>query len=397
MSLKINAKTPENTKIASYLGVKEGTIRARKKKYQEEDDLQYLQNVNDYIKNKKPFYTIDEYISIENIEKNKDEIIYEILKGEFPGIIQDDNVFIPTIIEDFNMFIEPIKECFPIVLTNSNHKGGVAKSTNTANLAATYAFLGLKVLIVDFDPQGNVSQSFGVYEGKTVVDLIFNLNDNNIEEQVRETIIDLNIENKFKSKINGCLHLLSNNDDMVDRMEDLPSLSKEYGTVEKSLKELLSYVNKDYDIILIDTPPRADLILRTALLASDYVVLSLKAEPFAKTGMPKIIHNIYKYEKAYQRENGKKLQILGGILSAYEKNVNLQKTNADQIREDLQQETDYTAEVFNTYIPKATIIPESQQGEGAVLLYTPDDEVVKCYMDISMEIFEKILINVNAQ
>lgn len=392
--LKISTSSVLNTKLASFQGVAESTIRAKRKKFENGQDKEYSEMLKEYIKNKRPFYTIDEYIEIEEVDKSKEEIIKDIENGVLSGIIQEDEVYIPTVANDAKDYKSYLSKEFPIVITNSNHKGGVAKTTNIVNIASVYALLGFKVLIVDNDPQGNASQSFGIYDGTTIVDLIYNINDDDIEQQVRDSIIDLKAEEKFSSKLNGCLHLIPNNDDMVDKIDEYHSLSKKCGAVEPLLNEVIGKVKDDYDIILIDTPPRADTVLLMGLLASDYVILSLKAEPFARTGMPKIIHNIKKYEQTYKRlKNGNGIEIIGGIMSVYEKNVNLQKTNNEQIVEDLISETDGAASVFKTYIPKATVVAEATQGAGSVLFFQPDDEIVKNYMDVSIEIIEKILIN----
>jgi len=125
----------------------------------------------------------------------------------------------------------------------------------------------------------------------------------------------------------------------------------------------------------------------------DYFMLSLKAEPFARTGMPKIIRNIKKYENAYKRLRGKEIAIIGGIVSQYEKSINLQETNYELIKEDLDECTNGTTSLFDTIIPKATVVQEAVQGDGAVLFHSPSDEIVKNFFDLSIEILERILIS----
>ncbi len=214
-----------------------------------------------------------------------------------------------------------------------------------------------------------------------------------IKDIIKKSVININLENKFSNDILGKLDILPNNASMSEKVEDLPTMARNLGTIENTLDRVLNYIKDDYDFILIDLPPRTDVILRTAMIASDYFIISLNAQPFARLGMPNILNPIRKYENIYKQEKGKDFVILGGIVGFYEKGVTIQDINYEQMKEDIIECTKETSSLFNTTIPKSTIIQESQQGEGAVLFTSPTNKIVRNFFDLTLEILERIIIN----
>ena len=409
--LKFTSPTPTNSEIAKSVNKTEGSIRAHKKQHPEE-----IENINLKYKNSNyPFIKVEEYINFNNlelyeddnlkdIEKESNKLTELILNKNIPGTIykHGNNVsftYIPPISKE----IETIKNIFnennikkPISISIGNHKGGANKTTNTTNIAASLAYFGYKVLIVDFDPQGNASGSFGIYENDyeyTIIDLITMSSQPDIKDIIKKSVININLENKFSNDILGKLDILPNNASMSEKVEDLPTMARNLGTIENTLDRVLNYIKDDYDFILIDLPPRTDVILRTAMIASDYFIISLNAQPFARLGMPNILNPIRKYENIYKQEKGKDFVILGGIVGFYEKGVTIQDINYEQMKEDIIECTKETSSLFNTTIPKSTIIQESQQGEGAVLFTSPTNKIVRNFFDLTLEILERIIIN----
>ena len=362
-----------------------------------------------------PFIKVEEYINFNNlelyeddnlkdIEKESNKLTELILNKNIPGTIyKDGNNVSFTYIPPISKEIETIKNIFnennikkPISISIGNHKGGANKTTNTTNIAASLAYFGYKVLIVDFDPQGNASGSFGIYENDyeyTIIDLITMSSQPDIKDIIKKSVININLENKFSNDILGKLDILPNNASMSEKVEDLPTMARNLGTIENTLDRVLNYIKDDYDFILIDLPPRTDVILRTAMIASDYFIISLNAQPFARLGMPNILNPIRKYENIYKQEKGKDFVILGGIVGFYEKGVTIQDINYEQMKEDIIECTKETSSLFNTTIPKSTIIQESQQGEGAVLFTSPTNKIVRNFFDLTLEILERIIIN----
>ena len=409
--LKFTSPTPTNSEIAKSVNKTEGSIRAHKKQHPEE-----IENINLKYKNSNyPFIKVEEYINFNNlelyeddnlkdIEKESNKLTELILNKNIPGTIyKDGNNVSFTYIPPISKEIETIKNIFnennikkPISISIGNHKGGANKTTNTTNIAASLAYFGYKVLIVDFDPQGNASGSFGIYENDyeyTIIDLITMSSQPDIKDIIKKSVININLENKFTNDILGKLDILPNNGSMSEKVEDLPTMARNLGTIENTLDRVLNYIKDDYDFILIDLPPRTDVILRTAMIASDYFIISLNAQPFARLGMPNILNPIRKYENIYKQEKGKDFVILGGIVGFYEKGVTIQDINYEQMKEDIIECTKETSSLFNTTIPKSTIIQESQQGEGAVLFTSPTNKIVRNFFDLTLEILERIIIN----
>ncbi len=168
--LKFTSPTPTNSEIAKSVNKTEGSIRAHKKQHPEE-----IENINLKYKNSNyPFIKVEEYINFNNlelyeddnlkdIEKESNKLTELILNKNIPGTIyKDGNNVSFTYIPPISKEIETIKNIFnennikkPISISIGNHKGGANKTTNTTNIAASLAYFGYKVLIVDFDPQGN--------------------------------------------------------------------------------------------------------------------------------------------------------------------------------------------------------------------------------------------------
>lgn len=404
--LKFSSPSPTNAELGKSMGKTEGAIRAYKKQKPEEiESLNLTYKIENY-----PFVKVEEFVNAKNQEKTKEEkeqiakdLIEKIIKKELAGTAYTDgnnqtSYYIPPIIEEVEEIKNLFKENsvkFPITLSIGNHKGGANKTTNTTNIASSLAYFGFKVLIVDFDPQGNASGSFGIYENdykNTIIDLIARSNEN-IENEVKESIINIDLSGKFKDSIMGKIDIIANNAAMSEKVEDLPTMSRYLGTVENTLERVLGYIKSDYDFILIDLPPRTDLILRIAMMSSDYFVISLNAQPFAKMGMPNILNPIRKFENIYKQERNKEFNILGGVVGCYEKGVTIQDVNYQQMKDDIVTCTNEASSLFATTIPKSTVVQTSQQGDGAVLFTNPTNKVVRNFFDLTLEILERIIIN----
>lgn len=406
--LKIVSPTPTNGEIGTSLGKTEGSIRATKKELSD-DDIERM-NLN-YKKEFYPFVKEEEYLKImeydlekNEFQKEKEKLQQMIEKGEIIGTYYTDgnntrNLFLSPICNR----VQQIKELYnennikmPMTISIGNHKGGANKSTTVVNLASSLAYFGYKVLIADVDTQGNASASFGIFEGDynyTIVDLITMSTDSDIKEKIESSIINIDLSDKFENGILGKIDLIANNASMSEKFEDLPTMSRNLGTIENTLDRILSFIKDRYDFILIDLPPRTDVILRTAMIASDYFIISLNPQPFAKMGMPNILNPIKKYEPIYKQEKGKDFKILGGVVGFYEKGVTVQDVIYNQMKKDIIECTKDTSSLFDTIIPKSTQIQEAQQGSGSILFYQPSHKVTRCFFDLTLEILERILID----
>lgn len=405
--LKFVSPKPKNTDLGKYIGKSEGTIRGIIKK----DEKEYSKLVHEFKYENYPFVKLEEYKSYlkENGEYDKSEFKEfknKIKENKLPHTNYTDGLgqtytYIPTVNErllQIKEIISDLKIEQPITFSVGNHKGGATKTTDTTNIAATLAYFGFKVLIVDFDHQGNASGSFGLYADNyknTIIDLIVNSTDENIENLVKTSVMNIDVSSKFEDGISGRLDVIPNNATKSELVEDLPTMSRTLGTIENSLDNVLSYVKNDYDFIFIDLPPRTDIILRTAMMASDYFLIALSPQPFAKMGMPYILNPIEKFKPIYKKEKGKEFKILGGIVGYYEKGVSVQDVNYEQIKNDILDCTNGETALFETYVPKNTMIQEAQQGDGALIFSSPCDRAVKNFFELTLEILERAVFDIS--
>ena len=157
------------------------------------------------------------------------------------------------------------------IMSFSNQKGGVGKTTTAINMAAYTAKAGRKVLLVDFDPQGNATSGYGLDKSaleNTVYNLLLG------ECSLQDVVLETEIEN---------LHIIPANIDLAAAEVDLVSLPRR----ESRLKEVLAPLKEVYDYVFIDCPPSLGLITLNALVASDQVIIPIQSEFFALEGIAK--------------------------------------------------------------------------------------------------------------
>ncbi len=408
--LKFSQKTPSNTALANSSGVSEGTIRNYKSDYQKNISKEKYEDVlNNYKNQNFPFLQIEDYIAIKKPMYDLQSLREKIASGMIPHthyIDGNNNEFyyIPSILDDFNDIDNELQEvCSKTkIICLGNFKGGVSKTTNSCNIAATLAYMGKKVLLIDGDVQGNATMAFGYSKGDdfnyTVVDLIIRLNEPTFTEDLKDTIITVNTGKYFKNGIKGSLDILPNSVASLYDSEDLPQYSRELGTMENTLKRVIAPIKDNYDYIIIDMPPRADLNLRMSIMASDYLIFSLTPEVFSEKGIPSLILPVKKQQSIYKQENNKDFVVLGGINSRVKSNINLHSITAENSNAQLETLIGEDSNLFNTQISELSVISESQNGNGAALFYQPTDKAVKLYFELTMEILERIyMVEMNRQ
>lgn len=229
----------------------------------------------------------------------------------------------------------------------------------------------------------------------TIVDLMAEVENDNIETMVKDGIINLN----HKVKTAGQIDIIPNSCSIENALkyEDIDKVLKTYGNVNKVLDEILSYVKDDYDFVIIDTPPSISLPLRMSIMATDYFIISLTADKMARDGIAPFLVPIEMHKKTYRKEKGKDIVVLGGIINKFQKNINIQRTNKDIINEDLYINTDSSdlgsAQLFNQVIKLDNVLNESQYDTGSVLVYNPTHELVRDYFNLTIEILDAIIID----
>lgn len=240
------------------------------------------------------------------------------------------------------------------IISIVNHKGGVGKTTTTINLGKALAISGFKVLLVDFDSQGNTSQCFGEYAPEIqVIDAILD----NVDIPIIE------IEQNF------CL--APSNIKMAYRETDLVN---SIGN-EKRLRNKLSQVSEQFDFILIDCPPALNIFTTNALVASDMCIVPLQPEAYAFYGVENLFNRIYEI-----RQHVNNTLVVKGILFTMVSNTLVHKQMMTFVKEQYKH-----IPVFNVSIERATIIQQSQVAQKDLFSYAPKSTVANQYMDLAKE------------
>jgi chromosome partitioning protein len=245
-----------------------------------------------------------------------------------------------------------------IIITLSNHKGGVGKTTSALNIGAGLNNLGKRILLIDLDPQSNLSQSLGRVD------------------QIRN--IYGAIRGHYKAEPIEILKGL----DLIPSTLDLSGaeieLSGEAGR-EYILKELIEPFKVSYDYIIIDSPPSLGLLTINCLTASDLVYIPLQAQYLALQGLTKLLEIV---DKVKGRLN-KDLEIGGVIITQYDKRKVLNRNVVETI------ETHFKDKVFKTKIRDNVSLAEAPSQGVDIYRYDPKSYGAEDYMDLCKEIIKR--------
>lgn len=252
------------------------------------------------------------------------------------------------------------------VITIANRKGGVGKTTTTLNLAYSLKELGKKVLVIDLDPQANLTRCFDV-ENTENIKTIGHLLITEMEEE--ESYL---VEDYTKS---------------YDEIDIIPSsvylsavetqMRIETGS-ERILSEIVNQAKEHYDYILIDTSPSLNILTINALCASDSVLIVADTQLFAIVGIDELLKTIQKIKK---RVNPK-LKVQGILLTMCENRTNLSKTLTEQVEEMFQKKI----KVFQTKIPKTVKVGEAIYSGQSIKKYAKGSSVDIAYDNLAKEI-----------
>ncbi|MCH5156602.1 MAG: ParA family protein [Clostridiales bacterium] len=249
------------------------------------------------------------------------------------------------------------------IIAFSNQKGGVGKTTTVINLAAYVAMWKRKVLIVDFDPQGNATSGFGVEKNnleQTCYDVL--MGDNQAKEVILPTMIDN-------------LWILPSNSDLAGAEVDLVSVPSR----ERVLKHALEPIKDDYDYIFIDCPPSLGLLTLNALVASDSVIIPIQSEFFALEGVAQLL-NTFKLVK--QRLNPQ-ISINGVVLTMCDMRTTLSKQVTAEIKKY------FNDKIYTTPVPRNIKLVESPSFGVPVVLHAPHSSGALAYQALARQFIER--------
>ena len=251
------------------------------------------------------------------------------------------------------------------IISIVNQKGGVGKTTTVVNISAIFASLNKKVLVIDFDPQGNATSGLGISnkdrEEKDVYKLLMR------ERQIEDLIVNTNIQN---------LDIIPCSVNLAGSEVDLVKVpNREY-----VLKNALSHIMNKYDLILIDCPPSLSLLTINALVASTTILIPLQCEFFALEGLSHLLDTAERIRENYNEQ----LKINGIVLTMYDRRNKL----TDQVEQDVR--SCLGGMVYNTVIPRNIKISESPSHGLPAILYDPNCAGSIAYMNLVEEISKRI-------
>lgn len=243
-----------------------------------------------------------------------------------------------------------------MIIAVANHKGGTGKTTTVANLGVALALKNKKVLIVDLDPQGNLSYSFGVQEDAFEISHVFSG-----EKEVKDVLVH----------IEG-IDLLPSSMQLADIELSMYSVEDR----EFYLKELLDQVKSNYDYILIDCSPARSLLTVNALAASDYVMSTILLDVLSIQGLMHIVKTIEDIKSTLNPNLG-----FLGILAV---NVDLRKKISREVVSFVREH--YELSFFDTSIRTNVKIAEAPSHAQSVLTYSPNSNGAQEYLMLAEEI-----------
>lgn len=250
------------------------------------------------------------------------------------------------------------------IISFTNQKGGVGKTTTCINLSAYLAQLGKKVLIVDVDPQGNASSGVGVQ--KTLkMQTIYNVmcGDAEIADVVRMTAIK-------------GLEIVPASVDLAGAEIELVRMNGR----EQILKKILNKVRASYDFICIDCPPSLGLLTVNALTAADGIIIPIQCEFFALEGVSQLVNTVRLIRKQGLNPTLDIEGVLATMLMA--RSTLNEQVNAEVLKF-------FGRKVFKTKIPRNVSLAEAPSHGQPICLYAPKCPGAKAYRELADELLER--------
>ncbi len=244
-----------------------------------------------------------------------------------------------------------------------NQKGGVGKTTTVVNLATSFAAAKKRTLVIDFDPQGNASTGFGIFQAqrqKTIYEAIVG------EVDIKEVIIPHKLPK---------LHIITSTVDLSACEVELATFENR----EYCLKKIIKDIVYDYDYIIIDCPPSLGLLTINALVASDSVLIPMQCEFFALEGLSHLLTSLDLIKDNLNHH----LRISGIILTMHDKRNKLTEQVESDVRSFLQDK------VFQNSVPRNVRLSEAPSHGIPGVLYDSKSSGAQAYIKLAKEILDR--------
>ncbi len=250
------------------------------------------------------------------------------------------------------------------ILSIANQKGGVGKTTTAINLAAAIAHRGKRTLLIDLDPQSNSTIAF--FDSAEIQGSMFDVLGDRHADMAS---VILPTRTPLLSLVPAKLALAKLEQQLAGQF-DAPF----------KLKDAIVPVQKEFDYILIDTPPALGILTVNAMVASTHLVVPIQAAYFAIEGTDDLLET---YERIRARPNPQ-LKVLGVLITLFDKRTNISRDTHEQIR------SVFGSVLFKTRISKNVRLEESPAYKETIFTYAPKSPGAKEYMKFALEVIHRV-------
>lgn len=250
------------------------------------------------------------------------------------------------------------------VICITNQKGGVGKTTTAVNLSYYLAKVKKKVLLLDFDPQGNSSSGLNIDKTKlenTIANVIIG------EVKLDEIIINTKYSN---------LDVAPADPTLANAEVELAKMNKKF----IQLRTAINHVSEHYNYIIIDSPPSLSLLTVNAMIASNYLLLPVQTEFYALEGVAQLLDSMKLVKKAMNPD----LKLLGVLATMYDKRTSLSVQVLAEVKKY------FKDKVFETVIPRNVRVAEAPSHGVPVGVYDRFSKGARAYKELAQEIMKRI-------